>query len=310
MTSYRPPLLGSSISTATSCLFASESENASPKSFDPRQYRLRNANQKSPPFSRALRTYHAANAYANASNTKTPNAAAALIACAPPSPPSRTSLPIVGLARFASVSGARPASACVATSTAAAKATGEKRNEKKKNAPECAPKYARGTYNRGATICIIVTADCWTASGRRSKTAARKKPSGANPAAKAPASKKIAARLSHANRPKKHVRKLKHAAELKFAATRTHAVPSSYARGERPDSTALTRKPLATSSRAVAAAAPRSDDRDAVKYTDANRRTVREPNVRSYAGRGACAYEIRRSRAFRVWDPAAVALVN
>ena len=80
------------------------------------------------PFSRALRTYHAANAYANASNTKTPNAAAALIACAPPSPPSRTSLPIVGLARFASVSGARPASACVATSTAAAKATGEKRN--------------------------------------------------------------------------------------------------------------------------------------------------------------------------------------
>ena len=122
-------------------------------------------------------------------------------------------------------------------------------------------------------------------------------------------SKKIAARLSHANRPKKHVRKLKHAAELKFAATRTHAVPSSYARGERPDSTALTRKPLATSSRAVAAAAPRSDDRDAVKYTDANRRTVREPNVRSYAGRGACAYEIRRSRAFRVWDPA-VAFVD
>ena len=71
---------------------------------------------------------HAAAAYNAASKTIIPNAPAAVIGCVPPTPPEATSRPTREEAKFASVSGSRPASAWTATSMDAANATGESRD--------------------------------------------------------------------------------------------------------------------------------------------------------------------------------------
>ena len=242
-TSYRPPPVGSPISTAT-CRAESESPNAFPNSGDPRQNRRLAKNQGSR-HARAVSAYHVAAAYNAASKTIIPNAPAAVIGCVPPTPPEATSRPTREEAKFASVSGSRPASAWTATSMDAANATGESRDAAANASPD-APKYVSGTKSAGARTWSAPTATRTSRADRAA--AATRNPSETKDVENAIARSVKAAKDSVPNRPKKTATVTRHVAPNANDAVRSAAVPAQYAEGSSPADSSTARRRVRRSS--------------------------------------------------------------